>query len=263
MARTLKIVLAYDGSRLVGWQRQPEGASIQGALEEALAAIEGRPVTVTGAGRTDAGVHALGQVASCRIAHPLGVEAVRRALNARLPDDVRVLTVDEVSADFHARYSATSKTYRYFVLTDPVCRPFLRPYVWHLPRRLDLDAMRLAAECLRGEHDFAAFRGTGSEVKTTIRTLTDIRIARSGTAAFFGQAFETGPAASDDTIVCFEFDGNGFLRHMVRNLVGSLVEIGQQRQPVEWVGALLAGGDRRQAGMTAPASGLFLVEVRY
>lgn len=263
MARTLKIVLAYDGSRLVGWQRQPEGVSIQGALEEALATIEGHPVTVIGAGRTDAGVHALGQVASCRIDHPLGVEAVRRALNARLPGEVRVLTVDEVPADFHARHSASSKTYRYLVLTDLVCSPFLRPYVWHLPRTLDLDAMRSAAEDLRGEHDFAAFMGAGSEVKTTTRTLTDIRIARSGTAAFFGQAFQPAPAASDEAIVCVEFDGDGFLRHMVRNLVGSLVEIGQRRQPVEWLGALLAGGDRRQAGMTAPASGLFLVEVRY
>src|SRR4029078_3985544 len=154
--RVLEFTLAYDGTRYVGWQRQADGESIQGLLEEALARFEGGPVTVHGAGRTDAGVHALAQVAGVRAPCANDTATLTRALNAQLPEDVRVLTVEEEAADFHARFSARSKTYRYVIRNAPIAMPFERLYVWHLPERLDLNAMRDAAGLVAGTHDFAA-----------------------------------------------------------------------------------------------------------
>ena len=162
--RTLKLTLAYDGTRFVGWQRQAEGESIQGLLEEALARFEGAAVTVHGAGRTDAGVHALGQVASVRLTCGHDVETLARALNAQLPDDLRVLERRRGAADFHARFSARAKTYRYQMRSGGVASPFDRAFVWHLPERLDVDAMRTAAHGLVGRHDFAAFQSVGTSV---------------------------------------------------------------------------------------------------
>jgi tRNA pseudouridine38-40 synthase len=264
MPRTLKIVLAYDGSAFVGWQRQPAGASVQGHLEAALAAIEGGPVAVVGAGRTDAGVHALGQVASCRLSHPLPVATIARALNARLPEAVRVLSVEEAPADFHARYSAKAKTYRYLISTDPILSPFHRRYVWALPQPLDVPAMAAGIRALEGEHDFAALQGAGSASKTTVRTIHAAAVRTTTPAEVFGQAFVTpGDRPSAGPLVVVEMTGNGFLRHMVRNGVGSLVEIGEGRRDPSWMAGVLASGDRAQAGPTAPAEGLFLVEVRY
>jgi len=170
--RTLKLTLAYDGTRFVGWQRQGEGESIQGLLEDALARFEGAPVTAQGAGRTDAGVHALGQVASVRVTFAHAAATLVRALNAHLPPEIRVLTVEDVPDDFHARFSARSKTYRYVVRNTPVSNPFERDYSWHLPEPLAVDAMQAAAAMLVGTHDFAAFRSVGAEVATTVRTMT-------------------------------------------------------------------------------------------
>jgi len=162
MARTLKLTVSYDGTRFVGWQRQADGVSIQGLLEEALARFEGAAVTVHGAGRTDAGVHALGQVASVQItsAHPTG--AVARGLNASLPPDVRVIDIREAAVDFHARFSARTKTYRYLLRNASIVSPFERAFVWHVPEALDLDAMRTAARALVGTHDFAAFSSSAN-----------------------------------------------------------------------------------------------------
>ncbi len=260
--RTLKIVLAYDGTDFVGWQRQAAGASIQGRLEEALAAIEGQPVTVVGAGRTDAGVHALGQVASCTLAHPIGAAALARALNAMLPDAVRVLEVDEAPGGFHARYSARSKTYRYLIRNDSVAGLFDCRYAWHLPQPLDEVAMAEAARMLEGEHDFAALQGAGSAVRSTTRTVSVARVRVSSAAEAFGEAF-AGPVASAGRIVTFETTGTGFLRHMVRNAVGTLVEIGLGRRRPAWMAEVLESLDRDEAGPTAPAHGLFLVSVAY
>ena len=242
--RTLKLTLAYDGTRFVGWQRQAEGESIQGLLENALAAFEGAPVVVHGAGRTDAGVHAQGQVASVCLTCGHDTGALARGLNAQLPGDVRVMRVEEVAADFHARFSARSKTYRYAICNTPVASPFERSYVWHLPEPLDLEAMRAAASRLIGTHDFAAFRSTGGETKDTVRTMT-----RS--------EFILGAG------LVYEISGDGFLRHMVRAVVGTLVETGRGRRLPESIDALLAGGGRADAGATAPAQGLFLVRVDY
>jgi tRNA pseudouridine38-40 synthase len=247
MTRTLKLTVAYDGTRFVGWQRQTEGVSVQGLLEDALARLEGGPVTVHGAGRTDAGVHALGQVASAQVtsAHP--VEVVARALNACLPPEIRVTSVDQAADDFHARFSARSKTYRYAIRNAPIVSPFERAYVWHVQDRLDLEAMRQGAAALVGTHDFAAFRSTGSEVKDTTRTITQSELVVSEAA----------------TRLVYEITGDGFLRHMVRAIVGTLVEIGRGQRPAASIPALLAGGSRAEAGATAPPQGLFLVRVDY
>ncbi len=261
--RTLKILLAYDGADFVGWQRQPTGASVQGALEQALAAIEGRPVTVIGAGRTDAGVHALGQVASCSLAHPLPLATLARALNATLPAGVRVLAVEEAPAGFHARYSARLKTYRYLILNGAVASPFERRYVWHIETPLDVPAMAAAARLLEGEHDFAALQAAGSATKTSRRTITASTVREETSATMFGRAFGEAVHLAAGRLVVFEASGSGFLRHMVRNAVGTLVEVGRGRREPAWMAEVLASADRGQAGVTAPASGLFLVGVDY
>src|SRR4030095_332189 len=170
--RTLKLTLAYDGTRFVGWQRQAEGESIQGLLEEALARFEGSHVTVHGAGRTDAGVHALGQVASVAVSFDHDIVTLQRALNAQLPPDVRVLSIEEMDAGFHARFRARSKTYQYRIRNSLVAHPFDRAFAWHLPERLDIDARRRAAAALEGTHDFTAFQSAGSETSGTTRTIT-------------------------------------------------------------------------------------------
>lgn len=243
--RTLKLTLAYDGTRLVGWQRQADGVSAQGVLEDALSLLEGARVSVHGAGRTDAGVHAIGQVASVTVGCSHDAATLQRALNAQLPNDVRVLAIEEVPPDFHARFSARSKTYRYRIRNAPIADPFDRFYAWHVPETLDVDAMRRAAASLVGTHDFAAFHSTGSDPTSTIRTIT-----RSEWQEASG-------------VLTYEIAGTGFLRHMVRALVGTLVEVGRGwRQPAS-VAALLAGGSRSESGPTAPALGLFLVDVDY
>jgi tRNA pseudouridine38-40 synthase len=259
--RTLKITLSYDGTRFVGWQRQArgphgarlrrgvevEGDSIQGLLEDALARFEGGPVTAHGAGRTDAGVHALGQVASATVSFTHAPDTLVRALNAQLPDDVRVLEVAEAPPEFHARFSARSKTYRYQIRAGTAGDPFTRAFVWQLAEPLDVAAMRQAAAQLVGTHDFAAFQSTGTETASTVRTIftSDLREP-------------DGPAP-----LVFEISGDGFLRHMVRAIVGTLVEIGRGRRPAGSMAQLVDGGTRAQAGATAPPHGLFLVRVDY
>jgi tRNA pseudouridine38-40 synthase len=263
MPRTLKIVLAYDGTDLVGWQRQPAGVSVQARLEDALSAIEGAPVSVVGAGRTDAGVHALGQVASCRIDHPLPAARLASALNAMLPDDIRVLAVEEADDAFHARYGARLKTYRYVLLNGAVVSPFERRFVWHVPQPLDVGAMAAGAEHLQGEQDFAALRAVGSATKTTVRRLTAATVREATSAEVVGRSLALRSARGPGRIILFEFTGTGFLRHMIRNAVGTLVEIGLGKRGPAWMAEVLASGDRAQAGPTAPAHGLFLVSVDY
>ncbi|HXD21580.1 MAG TPA: tRNA pseudouridine(38-40) synthase TruA [Vicinamibacterales bacterium] len=256
MTRTLKITLAYDGTRFVGWQRQTSGESIQGLLEDALAKFEGGPVTAHGAGRTDAGVHALGQVASAAVSFTHPVDTLVRALNAQLPEDIRVLEVADAPPDFHARFSARSKTYCYQIRAGSVGDPFTRAFVWQLAEPLDVAAMREAAAKLIGTHDFAAFQSVGTDTSTTIRTITRSDIALGADASH--------PRTMDArALMAYEIAGDGFLRHMVRAIVGTLVEIGRGWRPPASMAQLVDGGTRADAGATAPPHGLCLVRVDY
>lgn len=247
----LKLTLAYDGTGLVGWQRQPSGTSVQALLEEAFLPLEAGGVVVAGAGRTDAGVHALGQVASVCLPRAMAPDAVVRALNMRLPAAVRVLDARIVGPDFHARFSAVAKTYRYRIWNGPVVSPFERPYVWHVAHPpLDVAAMDDAAHRLVGHHDFAAFQGAGSDATTSERTIFSSRVCASA-------------QREGEAIVTYEVRGDGFLRHMVRAIVGTLVEVGRGRRPATWMDEVLAAKQRAAAARTAPPAGLFLVAVEY
>lgn len=260
--RQLKITLAYDGTDLVGWQRQKAGVSVQGLLEAALSQIDGAEVQVDGAGRTDAGVHAVAQVASARVVNAHDVATLRRAINAQLPPTVRVTLVEEAAADFHARFSARGKTYRYLILQSETASPFLRQYVWHVPRELDVTAMMTAAAAFRGTHDFSALQSTGGKVTHAMRTVTASSVFTwTGAAPVHHQLPVAVP--DDATLVIFEVTANGFLRHMVRAMAGTLVEVGDKLRPSNSIPGVLEGRLRAAAGITAPPSGLWLVSVHY
>ena len=245
--RTLLITIAYDGTEYVGWQRQAAaaGISVQGLIEDAQAQFAGH-ASVASAGRTDAGVHALGQAASVVSKAEQPVDVIRRAMNVTLPKDVRVLDVKDMPRGFHARYHAKGKVYRYRVDPSQVQLPFQRRYAWHVPYPYDLQAMRDAAARFVGRHDFASLQTGVSEVLGTVRTLTrvDVLEHRDGTLAI-------------------EVEGDGFLRHMVRGIAGTLMDVGHGRRPAHAIDAMLASRDRSQAGRTAPPHGLFLVKVRF
>lgn len=258
MARTLKITLSYDGTRYVGWQRQASGESVQGLLEEAVARFEGNAVSAQGAGRTDAGVHALGQVASVEVTCDHPVETLARGLNAWLPSDVRIIKVEDTAEDFHARFSARSKTYRYLLRNAPRVSPFERAYVWQVPETLDVSAMQTAANVLVGTHDFSSFCSAGSNVRDGVRT-----VSRSIIHYIEADVVPYVPTREARTLLAYEVTANGFLRHMVRAIVGTLVEIGQRRRSAASMVKLLEAASRAQAGATAPPHGLFLVGVDY
>jgi tRNA pseudouridine38-40 synthase len=264
---TFKITVAYDGTDFVGWQRQASGVSVQGLIENVLRELDGRDVPVAGAGRTDAGVHALGQVAGFSLGRALAADAVMRALNARLPDSVRVMAVEETLETFHPRFGARAKRYRYRIWNGPVVNPFERRYAWHIYEPLDVEAMDAAARLIEGSHDFAAFNASGSAVKSTTRQIFVSRIAecgvRSGLAPESAIRSESAVRDPPSAIVVYDVVGAGFLRHMVRTIVGTLVEIGRGRQRPEWMAEVIASGDRAVAGPTAPPEGLFLVGVEY
>ena len=255
--RTLKLTIAYEGTAYVGWQRQPNGSSIQGCLEAALAQIEGAPVAVVGAGRTDAGVHALGQVASVQLRHEIAPDALVRAVNARLPSDIRVVTAEVGPESFHARFDATAKTYRYRLLHDAVVSPFDRRYGWHVGESLDHERMAEAGRVLVGEHDFGAFQATGSSTQSTVRTLFELTVSRAPRDPW---SVHGGAGAA---LTLIDARGSGFLRHMVRVIVGTLVDVGRGHRDRAAVEHALSSCDRGSAGQTAPAHGLCLMRVGY
>jgi tRNA pseudouridine38-40 synthase len=244
MAR-LKLTVEYDGTDYVGWQRQLNGTSVQEVLEEALGELFGAKVATEAAGRTDAGVHALGQVVAFEAPRELPSSAYLRGLSALLPEDVAVVAAEEVPADFDPRRWSSGKRYRYLISNRPVRSPLRRRTHWQLFAPLDVPAMKAAAPALLGTHDFSAFRAANCEALTPRRTLRELSIEASG------------------DVVQFELEGTAFLKHMVRNVVGTLVEVGRGRQSVAWVKEVLDSRDRTLAGPTAPAQGLVLLEVRY
>ena len=244
--RTLKLTLAYDGTDYAGWQRQINALTIQQVVEEAFAHFtDGEPPTVSGAGRTDAGVHALGQVASVNVAFDHSASAVMRALNVRLPGAIRVVGAVDAVPGFHARFNATGKSYRYRVARTRVSSPFDRLYAWYVPWTLDLDAMRAAAAQLVGRHDFASFQANGTTITATTRNLEHLELVEVG-----GELHILA-------------EGEGFLRQMVRIITGTLVEIGSGQRDGASIPALIAARKRDAAGKTAPAHGLTLVAVKY
>ncbi|MBW1712896.1 MAG: tRNA pseudouridine(38-40) synthase TruA [Deltaproteobacteria bacterium] len=244
--RSYKLVMEYDGTGLAGWQRQKDQPSIQGYIELAFSRLTNEKATVIGAGRTDAGVHARGQVAHFKTRSRLGRRELLRGANALLPRQIAVLSLEEAPPDFHARYQARSKIYDYDLYIAPVRSTLNRLYSWHIPSGLDLGAMSQALESLRGEHDFTSFQSTGSSTGSAKRRI-----------------FTAGLSSRPDGLVRITLEGDGFLRHMVRAIVGTLVEVGRGQVSPEGFERILKAKDRSLAGMTAPAHGLCLREVKY
>ncbi len=244
--RNIRLILSYDGTDFSGWQFQPDARTVQGTVEEALGVILAGPVRIGGAGRTDAGVHALGQAANFRTASRIECRALNRGLNALLPRDVRVLLVDEVPDSFDARRSAIMRVYRYHIHTGTVMSPFLSRYAWHIPGSLDADMMNRAGLHLVGTHDFVSFASSGDETASTVRQVVSFHVKET-----------------DETSVHIEIAANAYLRHMVRSIVGTIVEVGKGKMGAGQFSEIIVAADRTRAGMTAPPQGLFLVEVRY
>jgi tRNA pseudouridine38-40 synthase len=244
--RHIRLVVEYDGSQLHGWQRQHGAPTVQQHLEEALAKLLTHEAPVVGASRTDAGVHARGQIASFRTDRPIPLHGIRRGLNSLLPDTIAIRDAAEVPEDFHPRFSATGKHYRYTILARPDRSPRWRDRAWHHPDPLAVHAMHDAAGALIGEHDFAAFRAAGCTARTTLRRVDSITLTRL-----------------HPHLLEIDIRGNAFLRQMVRIIVGTLTEVGTGRLRVGQVAEILASKDRTKAGVTAPPQGLELLEVRY
>ena len=243
--RTILLSIEYDGSAYCGWQVQPNGITVQEMVEQALAKVLGEFIRIHSSGRTDAGVHARAMPAHFRTNCTLPLRAFREGVNSHLPPDIVVKEVEEKPEDFHARYSAQGKWYRYTVYQGAVRSPLAARTSWHLRAALDLAAMQQAAQRLVGEHDFAAFRASNCAAQTTVRQLFEIEISAEG------------------AFIYFDFRGSGFLKNMVRMLVGTLVEIGLGKRPVSDIEKLLALKEGLRCGRTAPAHGLCLQEVWY
>jgi len=247
--RSIKLTLAYDGTAYAGWQVQPGRKTVQGVLEAALEQVTGQSIRVVASGRTDAGVHALGQVASFQTKSRLAADVFARAMNAELPHDVAVLAAVDVPEGFHALRDAVRKRYRYVIHDGPVRDVFRRRYCWQHHGRLDAEAMDRAARLLLGRHDYSSFQSSGAERQTSVRTIHEIAVWR-------GQG-------GDAHVITLEVEADGFLYNMVRAIVGTLVEVGRGARSESWVGEVLAAADRGAAGPNAPPQGLFLVRVDY
>ncbi len=242
----IKLTISYDGTNYHGWQKQKNMVTIQQTLESALEKILNKKIKLTGAGRTDAGVHAIAQIANFKIASiKIPVNKLPVALNSILPEDIRVLSGEIVDENFHARKSAKSKTYLYVISNTPVQSPFSAKYSWHIPYKINLKRMQKAAKILRGKHDFKSFMSHGSNPKSTVRNLMEVKIKKK------------------DSQIIFTFEADGFLKQMVRNITGTLVEIGIGKREPEEVIKILNAKDRTKAGICAPAHGLFLLKVNY
>ncbi|MDE3062564.1 MAG: tRNA pseudouridine(38-40) synthase TruA [Acidobacteriota bacterium] len=264
---TWKLTLSYDGTDFHGWQVQPGVATIQGTLKEALQRITGEAPLPQGSGRTDAGVHALEQVASFSLMAAIPAENLVRALNRTLPAAIRVLAAEVVADGFHARHDASAKTYEYRILqvrrsAGAICPPFLARYVYACPWLLDADAMQQAADCFAGEHDFVSFAATDPDLATRTVGVEADSAQQPAIRTIFSSRWERQPCEARELLV-YRVRGNGFVHHMVRNLVGTMVEVGRGALNATAIPAILAARDRGAAGPTAPARGLFLHSVEY
>lgn len=251
--RSFKLIVAYDGTAFSGWQVQPGEPTIQGMLQRALREVTGgQEIQVIGSGRTDSGVHAIAQVASCRLPWRDDAARLATALNANLPSDVVVREAIDAPDGFHAIRDAVGKRYRYQLQTGGIRDPFEHRYRWRLHRALNVDRMKLAAERIVGVHDFASFQAAGSDRKTTVREVWACDVIEQPTGL-----------QGDSTYLAIEVEANGFLYNMVRNIVGTLVQVGREKESPEWVEEVFAARNRDVAGPTAPAHGLFLLRVDY
>src|SRR3972149_2868765 len=246
MMRNIKLLIEYDGTNYLGWQVQPKGPTIQGILEEKLGLLTGQPVQLFGSGRTDSGVHALGQVAHFKTQSQMDIPTIQRALNSLLPPDIVIQKVEEVDEGFHARKHSKSKVYEYRILNRNLRSAFHRGYVWYIPQKLKLTEMKKAAQSLIGEHDFSSFRSVGTPTRTAVR-----RVIRA--------EWKRGR----DGLIRFEIEANGFLTQMVRAIVGTLGEVGKGKMSSEDFRSVLLSKNRANAGPTAPGHGLFLKKVKY
>jgi tRNA pseudouridine38-40 synthase len=242
---TIKLIIEYDGTNYAGWQVQPNGMAVQQVIENALLQLLGEPVRLRSSGRTDAGVHAQGMVASFTTSRALPLQAYVGGVNRFLPPDIAILSASEVPAGFMAIRDARSKHYRYTIYNSQVRSPLRRFYSWHVRERLNLDAMTAAAQCFVGLHDFAAFRASNCVTKTTVRRIDSVTISR------------------ESDMITIDVTGGGFLKNMVRIMAGTLVDVGRGRFAPERIDWLLNNPDRNKAGVTAPACGLCLIEVSY
>jgi len=241
-----KITIEYDGSAYHGWQRQAADRTIQGEIENALLTMTGDSITVTGSGRTDAGVHALNQAANFRCATSLTPEAFLKGLNSLLPEDIVITSCKMVPEKFHSRYDVKSKVYHYRILNRLLPAAISRQYAWHIRKKLDLSAMQEALRCIIGSHDFKSFEGSGSPRVSTVRSILNANLVKT-----------------DNDYMVLEIEGDGFLKFMVRNIVGTLVDVGLEKITPHDFKQILISKDRNLAGITAPAHGLFLIEVKY
>jgi len=241
----IKLTIEYDGTRYHGWQLQANGETIQAILERAVSTFLGKPTRVTGSGRTDAGVHALGQVVNFLSDKKFEPHRIQRGLNALTPEDITIKDVEIVPDSFDARRDGRARIYEYRILNRPTPSPFHLNRAWHVHDLLDAQAMRAAIRCLEGEHDFSSFRAAGCDAAHPVRKVYRVSLEQSG------------------ELLVFTIEATAFLRHMVRNIVGTLVEVGRGLRAPESFAELLEARDRAKAGPTAPAHGLFLVEVKY
>ena len=260
-----KLTVAYDGTDFSGWQIQPGEPTVQGELQAALGRVTGETPLPQGSGRTDAGVHALGQVASFVLAANIPADNLQRALNRTLPPSIRIKEAKRVTATFHARHSAAAKTYEYVVFREAICPPVLARYVHACSWPMEFDLLQEAAQQFAGEHDFLSFAATDPDQSARARPFeeADLPAVKKGTVrTIFSSTWKKQASPNGDLLV-YRVRGNGFLHHMVRNLVGTMLDVGRGRVPCTEIPAILAARSRAAAGPTAPAQGLFLVSVDY
>lgn len=243
--KNFKLTIEYDGTDFHGWQIQPDLPTIQSEIQKILSLMTRENIIIHGSGRTDAGVHALAQVAHFHSETDISPAQFQTALNQMLPPGIVIIDCRHIHRAFHARFDAIRKTYRYRILNSPVPKAIGRQYCWNIRQKLDIEAMEKAAESIIGEHDFKAFEGTGSPRSSTVRNIEKAHFSR------------------DEDIINFEITANGFLKFMVRNIVGTLADVGREKINPEKIKDILASKDRSQGGATAPAQGLFLVNVEY